>query len=139
MPATRVRSFLLVPLAALVAACGGCGGNAKLMEVQRVKAGDLEVVLLSSDGALHQKGAFALEFRSAADAKPVNAGSVRASASMPMPGMPPMFGTIDVGPADASGRYPVQSKFEMSGGWRIALEWDGPAGRSAANFTGTVQ
>jgi hypothetical protein len=57
---------------------------------------------------------------------------------MPMPGMP-MFGTIDVRPADTPGRYTARTNLEMTGGWRIALEWDGSGGRSAVTFVGTVQ
>jgi hypothetical protein len=108
------------------------------MEVQRVKSGTMDVVLLSPDGALHQKDPFTIEFRSAAGGALVDVGTVRASANMPMPGMP-MFGTIEVKRADVPGRYTAQGDLEMMGGWRIGLEWDGTAGRGAMTFTGTVQ
>jgi hypothetical protein len=98
----------------------------------------VNVVLLSDDGALHQKDPFTIEFRSASSGDLVNVGTVRASATMPMPGMP-MFGAIEVRPTDAPGRYTAKGNLEMTGGWRIALEWDGPAGRGAVTFTGTVQ
>ena len=122
----------------LVAACMGCRQAANLTEVQRVRSGAVDIVLLSRDGALHQKEPFTIEFRSAPGGELVAVGTVRASATMPMPGMP-MFGTIDVRPADAPGRYTAKGNLEMTGGWRIALEWDGPTGRGAVNFTGTVQ
>lgn len=117
---------------------GACRRAASLMEVQRVRSGDLDVVLLSRDGSLHQKDTFALEFRATSGGGLVNVGTVRASATMPMPGMP-MFGTIDVRPADKSGRYTARANLEMTGGWRIALEWDGPGAGSAVTFVGTVQ
>ena len=117
---------------------GACQRAANLMEVQRVRSGDLDVVLLSRDGSLHQKDTFSIEFRAASGGSLVNVGTVRANATMPMPGMP-MFGTIDVRPAGAPGRYTATANLEMTGGWRIALEWDGPAGRSAVTFVGTVQ
>jgi hypothetical protein len=98
----------------------------------------VDIVLLSRDGALHQKDPFAIEFRSAPGGELVAVGTVRASAAMPMPEMP-MFGTIDVMPADAPGRYTAKGNLEMTGGWRIALEWDGPAGRGSVTFLGTVQ
>lgn len=122
----------------LVIACVGCGQKASLTEVQRVRSRDLDIVLLSRDGALHQKEPFAIEFRSVSGGNLLDVGTLRASASMPMPGMP-MFGTMEVRPADAAGRYTVKGNLEMTGGWRIALEWDGPAGRGAVNFLGTVQ
>jgi hypothetical protein len=109
-----------------------------LKEVQRISSGAVNVVLLSDDGTLHQKDPFTIEFRSASGGDLVNVGTVHASANMPMPGMP-MFGTIEVRPTDAPGRYIAKGNLEMTGGWRIALEWDGPAGRGAVNFAGTVQ
>ena len=122
----------------LVGACAGCRQPTNLTEVQRVKSGDLDIVLLSRDGALHLKDPFTIEFRSVSGGDLLNVGNVRASASMPMPGMP-MFGTLEVRPADVPGRYTAKGNLEMAGGWRIAVEWDGPAGRGAVNFAGTVQ
>jgi len=125
-------------LSLVVAACVGCGKTTKLTEVQRVRSGDVDIVLLSRDGVLHQKDSFTIEFRSISGGDLLNVGAVRASASMPMPGMP-MFGTIDIQPADAPGRYVAKGNLEMTGGWRIALEWDGPAGRGKVDFAGAVQ
>jgi hypothetical protein len=133
----RVGGLLLV-VVVFLAASEGCRRTANLTEVQRVRSGAVDVVLLSPDGALHQKDPFTIEFRSASGGALVNVGIVRASASMPMPGMP-MFGTIGVQSADAPGRYTARGNLEMTGGWRIALQWEGPAGRGSVNFTGTVQ
>ena len=130
-----MRSILLI---VLLAAVTGCTKNSSLMEVQRIKSGTLEIVLLSPDGALHQKDPFTIEFRSQAGGALVDVGTVRASANMPMPGMP-MFGTFEVKPADAPGRYTAKGQLDMTGGWRIALEWDGPGGKGKVEFTGTVQ
>ena len=134
-PAAITRGTIIVILLTLNAACQRA---ANLMEVQRVRSGAVDVVLLSRDGSLHQKDSFTIEFRSASGGGLLNVGTVRASASMPMPGMP-MFGIIDVRPADAPGRYTATANLEMTGGWRIALEWDGPGGRGAVTFVGTVQ
>ena len=125
-------------LVILVAACIGCRQGANLIEVQRVRSGAVDIVLLSRDGVVHQKDPFTIEFRSAAGGELVVVGAVRARATMPMPGMP-MFGSIDVRPTDTPGRYTAKGNLEMTGGWRIALEWDAPAGRGAVAFTGTVQ
>ena len=121
-----------------LAASEGCRRAANLTEVQRVRSGTVDIVVLSRDGVLHQKDPFTIEFRSVSGGDLVNVGTVHASANMPMPGMP-MFGTIDVRPADAPGRYTAKGNLEMTGGWRIALEWEGAGGRGAVNFAGTVQ
>jgi hypothetical protein len=135
----RSRGTLIMGLiVVLLTIDGACQRAANLMEVQRVRSGVLDVVLLSRDGSLHQKDTFAIEFRAASGSGLVNVGTVRANATMPMPGMP-MFGTIDVRPADTPGRYTARTNLEMTGGWRIALEWDGSGGRSAVTFVGTVQ
>lgn len=137
-----LRSSLSHGIAALfcvlVAACVGCRPETRLTEVQRVKSGAIDIVLLSRDGVLHQKDSFTIEFRSSAGGNLLDAGAVRANVSMPMPGMP-MLGSIEIRPTKTAGRYNANTNLDMAGGWRIALEWDGPAGRGAVNFAGTVQ
>jgi hypothetical protein len=98
----------------------------------------VDIVLLSRDGALHQKDSFSIEFRSISGGNLLDVGAVRANASMPMPGMP-MLGSIEVRPTKSPGRYTASNNLDMAGGWRIALEWDGPGGRGAVNFAGAVQ
>ena len=125
-------------LLAGLAVSAGCGGAASLTEIQRIHSGVFDIVLLSPDGVLHQKDPFTIEFRSAPGGNLVNVGTLRASANMPMPDMP-MFGSIDVRPGDAPGRYTAKGDLEMAGGWRIVLEWDGPTGRETLSFLGTIQ
>lgn len=126
-------------VAAMEAAAAGCGGgSARLTELQRVKSGGLDVVVLSPrDGLRHGKDDFILEFKSA-DGSLVDVGDVRASASMPMPGMP-MFGSVSVQRADVPGRYRAEADFGMAGTWRLTIEWDGPNGKGAVTFSGSVQ
>ena len=40
---------------------------------------------------------------------------------------------------DADLRDAATAEFGMSGSWPMHVEWDGPAGRGAANFEGAVQ
>jgi hypothetical protein len=123
--------------ALVVIGCGG-GDATSLKEIQRVKSGDLDIVLLSDDGALNQgKDAFVIEFRKP-DGALVDVGTVNASANMPMPGMT-MPGSIRVQRAEAAGRYQANGDFGMAGGWQMKVDWDGPAGRGSASFDGTVQ
>ena len=125
-------------VAAMVAAAGCGGGSAGLTELQRVRSGGLDVVVLSPRGGLrHGKDDFVIEFRSE-DGSLVDVGAVRANASMPMPGMP-MFGSVTVQRADVPGRYRAEGDFGMAGTWRLNIEWDGPKGKGSVMFSGSVQ
>ena len=136
------RSVLLIGLSLLVAAavgaaCRRADHTTNMIELQRLKSGALDVVLLSRNDALRRgKDTFIIEFRS--DGTLVDVGSVRATANMPMPGMP-MFGSIEVQPTNVRGRYTANSDFGMAGTWRITMEWDGPPGRGSVTFLGSVQ
>ena len=125
-------------VAAIACACGGGAAGDNLQEVQRVKSGDLDIFLLSEDGALNQgKDTFVIEFRRA-DGSLVDAGTVSTSANMPMPGMT-MPGTVHVERTDVPGRYRATGDFGMAGGWQMKVEWNGPAGQGSVAFDGTVQ
>ena len=136
----RAIALTWVLLVAIVAGATACRrGTAPLTQIQSVKSGTLELVLLSDHDAIrHGKDAFVIEFRSASTGTLVDVGTVRASANMPMPGMP-MFGSIDVQRTGVPGRYAATSEFSMAGTWRLSVEWDGPAGRGSVSFSGTVQ
>jgi len=133
-----MRSLAATLAVLLVAACGGGDQTAQLKEVQRVKAGSVEVLLLAPGDSLKRgKGNFALEFRNA-DGDLVDVGSVMVGASMPMPGMAPMFGECLVTPSPTKGRYEVVSDLGMAGTWRLQIAWDGPAGKGSASVPGSV-
>lgn len=115
-----------------------CGGAPALTELQKVRSGAIDVVLLSPRKALqHNQDEFVLEFRSA-DGSRVDVGDVRASASMPMPGMP-MFGSLSVQRTDLPGRYRAAGEFSMAGTWRLSVEWNGPVGKGSVTFSAAVQ
>jgi len=102
--------FVAFVAAALLASCGSQQDTTPLKELRRVKVGMLDVVLLSPGDTLQRgKGTFALEFRDAGGAL-VDVGTVTVGASMPMPGMAPMFvvwhrdDRIEVLACDASAR-----------------------------------
>jgi hypothetical protein len=135
-----VVTALTVMVGLTVAACGGQGAatDPALKEVQRVKAGNLDVVLLSrSDAITHGKDTFVLEFRSGGTLQDV--GTVKANATMPMAGMPPMFGTLDLKPSGTPGRYEVESQLSMAGTWQINVEWQGQAGSGSTTLRGAVR
>jgi len=107
--------------------------------VQTVRAGDLDIVLLSPSGTLRQgRNSFTFEFRRTGTTTLIDAGSVRASANMSMPGMA-MSGGLQVTPTSVPGRYAATAEFGMAGAWQMAIEWNGPAGQASINFQGGVQ
>src|SRR3954471_6063486 len=133
----RWAAAIVMAASMIAAGCGG-GASAPLTQLESVKSGALQIVLLADHEALrHGKDAFVIAFRSESGAL-VDVGAVKASASMPMPGMP-MFGTIDVTRTDVPGRYAAAGDFSMAGRWRISVEWDGPQGRGQVSFSGSVQ
>ena len=130
------RAATALTITLLSSACGR-GTPATLIELQRIKSGAFDVVLLSPHDALrHGKDGFVVEFRS--NGTLVDVGAVRATASMPMSGAA-MFGSIDVQRTEVRGRYTATSQFDMAGTWRMTLSWDGTGGRGSVTFSGTVQ
>jgi Cu(I)/Ag(I) efflux system membrane protein CusA/SilA len=114
------------------------GGPAAGQVVQQVNASGVQISLLSPTGTLHQgRNTFTIEFRSP-DGRLVDAGAVRASANMPMPGMV-MSSGLQVQRTELVGRYQANAEFGMAGAWHMAIEWDGPAGKGSVNFEGAVQ
>ena len=129
----KVWTLILLTVASAV----DCG-PANLTELQKVKSGMLDVVLLSPrDGLRHGSDAFVIEFRSASG-ELTDVGTARASASMSMSGTP-MMGTINVARTEVAGRYAATSEFSMAGTWRMTIQWDGPAGPGSVTFPGSVQ
>ena len=134
----RFGAAAVLATALAAAACGGGGEGSGLKEVQRVKSGDLDIVLLSEDGALNRgKDAFVIEFRKG-DGSLQDVGTVTTSANMPMPGMT-MPGNVEVTPSGVAGRYRATGQFGMAGGWQMKVDWNGPAGQGSVSFDGTVQ
>jgi len=133
-----MRSLVVILVTLLLAACGGSNQTAQLKELQRVKAGPMDILLLTLGDAIKQgKGDFVLEFRDSAGSL-VDVGMVMVGASMSMPGMAPMFGECMVTPSATKGRYEVSSDLGMAGTWRLQIAWDGPAGKGTASLPGSV-
>jgi YtkA-like protein len=123
-------------LVCFVAACGGT--STKLTELQRVKSGGLDIVVLSPHDALkHGKDTLVIEFRSAGGTL-VDVGDVKGGASMSMSGTP-MLGSVDVRRGDQKGQYVADTQLDMAGTWRMTLEWKGPDGPGSVSFSGNVQ
>ena len=108
--------------------------------IQTQKAKDLVITLMSESGQWVQgKNVFALEFTSAKDKQPVDAGKVTLSTSMAMPGMAPMIAGATVSPDKTPGRYLGTIQFPDSGARQVTVRWDGPAGKGSAKFSVPVR
>jgi YtkA-like len=106
--------------------------------IQEIRIRDLTIVLLSPTGTLHLgQNSYVIEFRDA-NGLLVDVGAVQASADMSMPGMV-MSGGVEVSRTTVPGRYQATAEFGMAGAWKMAIEWDGPAGRGSVNFEGPVR
>jgi copper/silver efflux system protein len=107
--------------------------------VQTIRAGDLDIVLLTPTGMLRQgRNTFAIEFRRTGTTTLVDVGGVSAAGNMSMPGMV-MSSGVQVTPTGTPGRFTATAEFGMAGTWRMSIEWDSTAGRRSVQFEGGVQ
>ena len=133
----RRCTIAAIALLSLVSCRGPATTPSDMIELQRVRSNGVDVVLLSNDGTLsHGKDTFTVEFRRGDQL--VDVGTVKAGATMPMAGLPDMLGSVFLEPGDAPGRYTAETDLGMSGGWKLKLDWDGPAGRGTAAFDVTL-
>jgi len=108
--------------------------------IQTQKAKDLVITLKSESGQwVAGKNAFVLEFTSAKDRQPLDAGKVTLSTSMAMPGMAPMIAGATVSPDKTPGRYLGTIEFPDSGARQVTVNWDGPAGKGSTKFSVSVR
>ena len=110
-------------------------------QLQKVQAGDLDVVLLAPTASLKtgQDDSFTLEFRRTGSDALVDVGTVKVAATMPMAGMPPMMANAEATPSGTPGRYTVKSHLTMTGTWSFGVEWQGPAGNGSAKLSANAQ
>ena len=131
---------------ALMLAAGGCQHQdqtaaAAGTELQKVQAGDVDVVLLAPEASLKQgkDDSFTLEFRRTGSNTLVDVGTVKVAATMPMAGMSPMMANAEATPTGTPGRYTVKSHLTMTGTWNFGVEWQGPAGNGSAKLSANAQ
>ena len=108
--------------------------------IQTQKSKDLVITLKSDSGQWTPgKNTFALEFNSAKDQQPVDAGKVTLTSSMAMPGMAPMITGATVTPDQTVGRYLGTIQFPDAGARQVTVSWDGPAGKGTTKFSVPVR
>ena len=136
---TRLMTTLMVAVALAVVAAGtAVGADSKPIHTQKTK--DLVVTLASESGQWKPgKNDFILEFTSATDKQPVDAGKVSLNTSMTMSGMAPMIAGATLSPDKTPGRYLGTITFPDGGTRQVTVTWDGPAGKGSTKFSVSVR
>ena len=136
---TRLMTTLMVAVALAVVAAGiAVGADLKSIHTQKTK--DIVVTLASESGQWKPgKNDFVLEFTSAKDKNPVDAGKVSLNTSMTMSGMAPMIAGATLSPDKTPGRYAGTITFPDGGTRQVTVTWDGPAGKGSTKFSVSVR
>jgi hypothetical protein len=126
-----------VVLAVLTA---GVAVSADLKPIHMQKTKDVVVTLASESGQWKQgKNDFVVEFTSAKDKQPIDAGKVSLNTSMTMSGMAPMIAGATLTPDKTPGRYAGSITFPDNGARQVTVTWDGPAGKGSTKFAVPVR
>ncbi len=123
----------------LFAPLGGAAWSAEKV-IQTQKAKDVVITLKNESGQWKQgKNNFVLEFTSAKDQQPVDAGKVSLSTSMAMSGMAPMIAGATLTPDKTPGRYLGMIELPDRGARQVTVTWEGPAGKGSTKFSVPVR
>jgi hypothetical protein len=134
------RQGIAFVIAFAVAMVFGAGAEAQEKTIATQKAKDVVVTLKSESGQWKQgKNTFVLEFTSAKDKQPVDAGKVSLNTSMTMSGMAPMIAGATLSPDKTPGRYVGTIEFPDTGTRQVTVSWDGSAGKRSAKFSVPVR
>src|SRR5437879_13729273 len=127
-----VRLTMAMVVGVLIGAgAAGFAFGAELKPIHTQKTKDVVITLASESGQWKAgKNDFVLEFTSAKDKQPVDAGKVTLNTSMAMPGMAPMVAGATV-TQEKPGRYTGNINFPDKGSRQVTVAWDGPAGMGA--------
>ncbi len=114
--------------------------SADMKVIQTQKTKDVVITLMSDSGQWKPgKNSFVLEFTSAKDKQPVDAGKVTLNTSMTMPAMAPMIAGATLNPDKVPGRYLGSIDFADAGTRQVTVSWDGPAGKGSTRFSVPVR
>jgi len=114
--------------------------SADMKVIQTQKTKDVVITLMSDSGQWKPgKNSFVLEFTSAKDKQPVDAGKVTLNTSMTMTGMAPMIAGATLNPDKVPGRYLGSIDFADAGTRQVSVSWDGPAGKGSTRFSVPVR
>ena len=129
---------LLTGLVMALGVAAGVAAEEKTIATHKTK--DVVIALKNEPGQWKQgPNTFVLEFTSAKDKQPVDAGKVTLSTSMSMPGMAPMLAGATLEHDNVPGRYVGKIQFPDSGSRQVTVTWDGPAGKGSTRFSVPVR
>jgi YtkA-like len=118
----------------------GAAWSADMKVIQTQKTKDVVITLMSDSGQWKPgKNTFVLEFTSAKDKQPADAGKVTLNTSMTMTGMAPMIAGATLNPDKVPGRYLGSVDFADAGTRQVTVSWDGPAGKGSTRFSVPVR
>ena len=134
----RLAAVLAASFVVVVSVVATGSGADKTIATQKSK--DV-VITLKSDAGQWTKGknTFVLEFTSAKDKQPVDAGQVTLNTSMTMSGMAPMVAGATLTPDKTPGRYLGTIEFPDTGTRQVTATWDGLAGKGSTKFSVPVR
>ena len=113
---------------------------ADMKPIHTQKGRDVVVTLANESGQWKPgKNDFVLEFTSAKDKQPVDAGKVTLNTSMTMSGMAPMIAGATLTPDKTPGRHIGTINFQDRGTRQVTVTWDGPAGKGSTKFSVSVR
>ncbi len=136
---TRVMATLIAAVMLGVLAAG-TASSADLKPIHTQKTKDVVVTLMSESGQWKPgKNDFVLEFASAKDKQPVDAGKVTLNTSMTMTGMAPMIAGATLTPDKTPGRYLGTIDFPDRGTRQVTITWGGPARKGSTKFSVSVR
>jgi hypothetical protein len=112
-------------LALLLLYCSCNKQAANLVQVQQQRSGDYSVTLFNDTGVIKQHAnKLVVEVRNASTNEPADVNNLQVQASMRMPGMGPMFGTMSSAQKTGPGRYEFDADFSMAGQWTFLVTFD---------------
>ena len=134
----RLAAVLVASLVVVVGVVATGSGADKTITTQKSK--DV-VITLKSDAGQWTKGknTFVLEFTSAKDKQPMDAGQVALNTTMTMSGMAPMVAGAVLAADKKPGRYLGTIEFPDTGTRQVMVTWDGPAGKGSTKFSVPVR
>ena len=134
----RFSVMLAVGLVIAVGVVTTGWGEDKTIATQKTK--DIVVTLKSDSGQWTKgKNTFVLEFTSAKDKQPMDAGRVALNTTMTMSGMAPMVAGAMLAADKKPGRYLGTIEFPDTGTRQVMVTWDGPAGKGSTKFSVPVR
>ncbi|HEV8440590.1 MAG TPA: FixH family protein [Methylomirabilota bacterium] len=133
-----MKRVITVVLVATIGWVGVAWAEEKTIATQKTK--DIVVTLKNEAGQWKPgKNSFVIEFASAKDRQPLDAGKVTLNTNMTMPGMAPMLAGATLTPDKTPGRYLGTIQFLDRGTRQVTVTWDGPAGEGSTKFSVPVR